>query len=228
MSLKRPSVKKPAAPVLTKPKVTKPKVAEPDLVEQIDDDGFLVEKSVAIPAPAAKPGPKPKKPKPAEPAAAPVAETPVPVPDVQGQMKLGPQDGWNEAGSDNTEEGDGDHGVKYVRMLNLVGLVRPVDVDHVADRLCDGYFFITDEPAVPRVTGDPQRCDGESQPGFTIRPFMDGGRPTSIEQAMKMWLHRMTQDRYRFEGRKDLLWRFADQLREKMYRRKANDNMEEI
>lgn len=227
MSLKKPSVSRPP---VQKSETVAPKVDE--IVEEIDDGddlGFLEEKRATIPAP---PQPKPKKSK--KPAAPPVDSklesepAAAPVPEIKGQLKLPRADGQQEGWNDDDDDGEGDHGLLYIRMLNLVGLVRPVDVDHVPDRLCDGYFFIVDEPAVPRVTGDPQRCDGESQPGFTIKPYMDGGRPTSIAQAMKMWLARMQQDRARFQDRDDLSWKFVDQLRERMFRRKQNENMEDL
>lgn len=225
MTLKKPSVKKPE---VTRPEVTPPEADE--IIETIDDEsGFLEEKRAVVPEP---PAVKPKKPKLVKPDVATVgqaADPVAPVPEVKGQLKLprsdGAQEGWNV---DDDEEGGGDHGLKYIRMLNLVGLVRPVDVDHVPDRLCDGYFFIVDEPAVPRVTGDPQRCDGEAEPGFTVKPYMDGGRPTSMAQAMKMWLSRMQQDRARFQDRDDLLWSYVDMLRDRMFRRKQNENMDDL
>lgn len=229
MTLKKPSTTRPS---VQKPEVELPKPDE--IVEEIDDgdeSGFLDEKRVAVPPP---PQPKSKKPKKAPtppPVDSSLESTPAPAtppPEVKGQLKLPRSDGQQEGWNDEDDGGEGDHGLRYIRMLNLVGLVRPVDVDHVPDRLCDGYFFIVDEPAVPRVSGDPQRCDGESHPGFTIKPYMDGGRPTSIAQAMKMWLARMQQDRARFQDREDLAWDFVDQLRDRMFRRKTNENMEDL
>jgi len=122
--------------------------------------------------------------------------------------------GEPESGPPDSDESDGDSvGVPYVRLLNQINLIRPVDVEHVADRLCEGYHFIEDEPSVPRVLGNCDLPDGASDPGFTLRA-VPMNRPNNTVEALQVWLRRMIADQTNFEGHKQLRWKYVATVRQ--------------
>lgn len=84
---------------------------------------------------------------------------------------------------------DGLGGAKFVRMLNKARRVVGVLPSFVAERLVDGYKFISGEPTVP-LTGGPDDC----VPGMRVVRARDYDRPENIIVAMELWRDAMLDD----------------------------------
>ncbi len=187
MSSKKPSV--------VRPSVTAPGEVEPDAPRRPRPK---VKLKISKPAPVVD--------KPVEPAIEPTEPPPSDPPPIKTPRLR------EEVNRSFDEDAAAEHGKPYIRLLNATGCVRPVLVEYVADRLCDGYHFIVDEPAVPRHGGDPERLDGDGTPGFFMRAVL-ARRPSNRDEALQYWLSRMQEDAIRFDGRSDLLWSYIATVR---------------
>lgn len=106
----------------------------------------------------------------------------------------------------------GDHGEMYIRMLNNSMRVRGIFVDHVQGKLCDGYRFIEGEPVVPRVHGDPDKCDLQDTEGWYPQ-IRETRKPNTDMDATLVWAEQFEQDVLNFKSdRPDLLWGYQSTL----------------
>lgn len=117
-------------------------------------------------------------------------------------------------------ESRADHGEPFIRMLSPVNVVRPITPEYIPDRLCSGFYFIVDEPAVPRLYGDPEQPDATKMQGYVIRAEI-APIPGSIVEALEMWIRRMERDEIQFDYRADLLWGYIKKTKARLAAEKA-------